>query len=278
MKNLRSLVYVIIIALLVLPSSASAQGRVSTTMESYLTLSRYLQQVQAGEVKQVLALVQDSRFSSSDINAEYRKLLSDNNMKLVAFEITDNLYSTNKEALYLTTLKFLNGAVLQVPFEMRFDEEWKVWITPESLEVNPSTQLKSATVNFTSTDSNSSTYALTNIINWNFTGRSEGYYFYSINTINFTKSSSEKVILNLYQWVDNNNGGVPDIEYSIIEQTWMGDNIWGTVTGTGTYNAKLKTLTMTGIDQDVSNGKLRFKIRVTGTNSTYSGNGAATIQ
>lgn len=278
MKKVRSLLFVLMIALLVLPSSVSAQGTVSPTSESYLALSRYLQYIQAGNLKQVLASVHDSRFSPAHVSAEYHKLLNDNNMKLVSFEITDHLYTTTTEARYMTTLTFKNGSVQQVSFTLHLDDKWKVWITPESLEFNPVKELKPATMQFAASIDSISTNALTNFLNWNFTERSEGYYFYSINSINFTKSSTEKVVLNFYQWVDNGNGGVPDIEYSIIEQSWFGDNIWGTVTGTGTYNSKLKTLTMTGVDQDVSNGKLRFKIRVTGTESTYSGNGTATIQ
>lgn len=278
MKKLITMLSVLIIALLLLPTTLSAQTSEQQSSESLNALNRYLQYVQAGQVDQVVSLVQDTRFPSSSLHTEYSKLFDDSNQKLISYEITNVVSSTRTQAMYLTKLTFLNGSIQQVPFELRYDNGWKVWITPETLEDNLYKQLTAPTTKFSLSDNNNSTYAVSNLISWNFSGRSEGYYFYSINSVNFTKTSNEKVYLNLQQWVDNNKGGVPDIEYAIIEQSWMGDVIWGTVTGTGTYNSKTKTLTMTGIDQDVSNGKLRFKIRVTNTDSTHSGSGYAYIE
>lgn len=278
MKQLKTMLFVLIIALMLLPTTLSAQKSEQPSSESFYALTRYLQNVQAGQVDQVISLVQDTRFPSSSLYTEYSKLFDDSNQKLISYEITNVLSSSSTQAMYLTKLTFLNGSIQQVPFELRYDNGWKVWITPETLEGNLYKQLTAPTIKFAISDSSNSTYAVSNLISWNFSGRTEGYYFYSINSVNFTKTSTEKVYLNLNQWVDNNKGGVPDIEYSIIEQSWMGDVIWGTVTGTGTYSSKTKTLTMTGIDQEVSNGKLRFKIRVTNTDSTHSGSGYAYIE
>lgn len=251
MKRLLSSIAFCMLILINLPNTVDASSNVTTEKE---ILINYLEAVKNQELDTVLALVNDTRFSTlEELKQEYKYLLSTD--KLITYNINEG--KNNSE--FIVEVNFENGEISQIPFKVLDN---KVNISFESLENN---DYKVIQEGIEENISPRHTYC-----DWNFSQRRHDSSFYSNCKFNISGTSS----LTLYLTQETNYASnTPAITYAIVDQGIFGDDVWGSVYVKGKFT-DFTEKKISGKNDNFKNAQIRFGAHSLPIYDYYSGFGS----
>jgi len=277
-----SVVLVIVMLLMsLLPMNALANGTAevnSGTKEANSVLSSYLLATQKGDIKQMVALSNDSRVSpDASIVEFYTEILNKQSEQLADYKILSQEVLSPTSYKFIAELTFKNGDSSQVPFTLSNDSgQWKVILTPNSLEDSKYKVIKGENLITgispktptapTTTSQELVPQALTPLCSWSFTGLTTTMY--SINSFNVNSVYSQ-VLVQGGQAPSAGYSFTPNISYAVVQPHTYGDTVWGYAwhSGTGIYSFVINGQSLT-----FSNAKMRFSMSFTGDKVDGSGN------
>ncbi|WP_088227947.1 hypothetical protein [Desulfosporosinus sp. FKB] len=259
--KLSAVLVVLMMVMSMLPVDALASN---SNQDANSVLSSFLLATQKNDINQMISLSNDSRVSSTSRVEFYSQILENQSEQLTSYKILTQEILSRTSRKYITELTFKNGDLSQVPFTVsNFNGQWKVIVTPGSLEDSKFKVLKGENMISGRDDTNPTTVttsqnlispaALTSLCSWSFTGLYTTLY--STNSFNINSVYSQ-VLLQGHQYsTDRLSGYVPNIQYAVVQPNWYGDTVWGSTnyTGSGYYSFLIN-----GSSKTFSNAKLRF--------------------
>jgi len=256
--KLKKIILISVFLLLAIPHLAIASEE-KQSIPDFVTksLDTLFDSVNDRDSTAMLNLSEDIRFVDDEVSrAEfYEKDMLERSEKIESYTVTS--LASNSESEYVLTVEILfdTGEKVSVPFGLKIKEGvWKVVMgydiqnpeSDQSLSVDRPLESLSPT-------------ASTQLCNWNFWDRNYSTTFKS--SCSFDVNSSSKYLhLNLQQYQsDNYTNNNFSITYAVVQESWLGDTVWGSTTVSGSKTSATGA-NLYGNSTTFNGAKIRFTI------------------
>lgn len=247
---MKKLLFLSILGLSILMASpfGSTLAAESENENAASVLNDYLQAVKNKNVEQMILVVQDDRYDKESLYLQKQEYASSINEKdLVAFEVLDSQIINQNHHEYSLELSFKNGEIVQAPFVLKSKNDvWKVHISDDTLD-----DADYQVINESAIVEPPFSMATTTRVSWDFSARSGGSTFYSINSFNITGTRASITGSQSHAYP----GKPISVTYQVVKKGFFGDTLWGQV-AQQTFGAFGKPISGTG---NMSNVHMKFK-------------------